>query len=474
MVTPPPRRVVVGGGDVGGDRRRRRRPRRAGAPLHPEQSTREEAARRRRRHDDLNLVGELVGQRLLNQERVLGDERRVARHLRVVGLAGHLDPVGVGVGELPARIDLGDGLDLARLGLPLGVLHPLHLARLGLEAALLDLLLLERQDVLHRLLARLGGDDLLGGGGLGGLLAGDLGGVGLQLRLLHLLLLELQRVVHLLGRQLLGEHPFQARAVLRRQIDVPEVERAHGDPVLAEEIAELGLDVVLNLDPLVGEDLAHRVPRQRVVEHAVDHRLDQIGADVGRKALGDLADAGPDRARSGRSLPRRPTALRPTGTAPRPPPWRSPRPVDLVAQGVAPQLVDERQHQRRPFGHHAHAAGEAVDAHADLAGRDDLNGRAKHQQQRATDQRADAEVTAAAGAAEDLDAAEHDGGDGGAGEDVALEGELFESVLERSMAGSFFDGVRRRRLTELQPPCRGRRSQIRPRRPRRRAPRSTF
>ena len=39
---------------------------------------------------------------------------------------------------------------------------------------------------------------------------------------------------------------------------------------------ELLLDVVLDLDALVGEDLAHRVLGERAVQDAVDDRLDQI------------------------------------------------------------------------------------------------------------------------------------------------------------------------------------------------------
>ena len=63
--------------------------------------------------------------------------------------------------SLRARVGLAAGLDAPRLRLRLGLLQPRHLRRLGLEPALLDLLLLERQHVLHRLFLRLGGDDLL-------------------------------------------------------------------------------------------------------------------------------------------------------------------------------------------------------------------------------------------------------------------------------------------------------------------------
>ena len=95
------------------------------------------------------------------------------------------------------------------------------------------------------------------------------------------------------------------------------------------------------------------------------------------------------------------------------------RAIDLVAQRVAPQLVHERHHQRRPLGDDADAAGEAVDAHADLAGGTTCTGGRNQSSTRDADQRGAAELAPAARAAEDLDAAEHDGGAGGAEEDVA-------------------------------------------------------
>ena len=80
---------------------------------------------------------------------------------------------------------------------------------------------------------------------------------------------------------------------------MPEVERAHDDAVAPEQRAQLLLDVVLDLDALVGEDLAHRVLRERAVQDAVDDRLDEIVADVDGQPARDLADALGVDARSG-------------------------------------------------------------------------------------------------------------------------------------------------------------------------------
>ena len=62
-------------------------------------------------------------------------------------------------------------------------------------------------------------------------------------------------------------------------------------PSRASRPAQLLLDVVLDLDALVGEDLAHRVLGERAVQDAVDDRLDQILADVGGQRLRDVGDA---------------------------------------------------------------------------------------------------------------------------------------------------------------------------------------
>ena len=53
---------------------------------------------------------------------------------------------------------------------------------------------------------------------------------------------------------------------------------------------ELVLDLLLDLGALRREDLAHRVLRERAMQHAVDRRLDELAPDVGRQLLGDGDD----------------------------------------------------------------------------------------------------------------------------------------------------------------------------------------
>src|SRR5450631_1910290 len=71
------------------------------APPSAEQGGADEAAiGRGRRNDHLDLVRELVGECLLDQERVPADQIALARHLLGIGLADALHPVDLGVGQL--------------------------------------------------------------------------------------------------------------------------------------------------------------------------------------------------------------------------------------------------------------------------------------------------------------------------------------------------------------------------------------
>jgi hypothetical protein len=200
--------------------RRVRVPRRWG--LLSQQAAGEEASHLGWSDDDLDLVGQLVRQGLLDEQWVLADEAGIPGELLGGGLARHLDAVGIGLGELAPGIRLAVGLDAAGLGLGAGLGEPAHLGGLCLQPPLFDLLLLEGEDVAHGLGLGLGGDDLLAGGGLGGLLAADLLRLGAQRGLLDLLLLEVQRVAHLLGAQLLGQERLHALAVLLGQVHVAQ------------------------------------------------------------------------------------------------------------------------------------------------------------------------------------------------------------------------------------------------------------
>jgi hypothetical protein len=104
--------------------------------------------------------------------------------------------------------------------------------------------------------------------------------------------------------------------------------------------------------------------------------------------------------------------------------------VDLIAQRVAPQLVQHRQHHRRPLAEHRDATRELVDAHADLARGDHAHRRAQHQQQARAQQRAGRQQAAAALAAEGFDHAEHDGRQRGAHDDVGAGCDVLDALLD--------------------------------------------
>src|SRR5258705_1196301 len=75
----------------------------------------ETTVRGRRCNDDLDLVRKLVGERLLDQQRMLGDERAFARHLLGIAFAHAFDAIGLGIRELLPRVGFTAGLDEPRL-----------------------------------------------------------------------------------------------------------------------------------------------------------------------------------------------------------------------------------------------------------------------------------------------------------------------------------------------------------------------
>src|SRR6202012_1120454 len=92
-----------------------------------------------------------------------------------------IQPIRLRVRELLPRISLSFRLDPPRLGGTFGGANPRHLLGLSLELTLLDLLLLERQDVLHRLFLGASSNHLLLGRSLRGFLATHLLSLGIQL-----------------------------------------------------------------------------------------------------------------------------------------------------------------------------------------------------------------------------------------------------------------------------------------------------
>ena len=158
------------------------------APLRPplaEQVAADEAAVGRRRGDDhRDLVRQLVGQGFLDQQRILADQGAIAFELDARDLADLVHAIDLGVGQLAGATR---PRPWPRSGAPApspsACRHARDLFRIGLELALFDLLLLERNDMLHRLFLGLRRDDLFVCRRLGGLLPAHLFGLALQLGL---------------------------------------------------------------------------------------------------------------------------------------------------------------------------------------------------------------------------------------------------------------------------------------------------
>src|SRR6188472_568164 len=134
----------------------------------------ESAVGRRRGDDDLHLVRQLVGQSLLDEQWMVGDQDAFTFHLFAVYAADPVEPVDLGIGQLLARSSFAGGFDLSCLGHALGDANAGGLLRLGFEGALLDLLLLEGQYMLHGFFLAARSNDLLPCRGLGCFLAANL------------------------------------------------------------------------------------------------------------------------------------------------------------------------------------------------------------------------------------------------------------------------------------------------------------
>ncbi|MDP1329552.1 hypothetical protein Q6280_28670, partial [Klebsiella pneumoniae] len=74
----------------------------------------------------LHLVAQAVGHGLVDQQRVLRDQRAFHGHLLGIGLADVPQAVGLGIGQRLPRLGFALGLDAARLGYALGLLDARH------------------------------------------------------------------------------------------------------------------------------------------------------------------------------------------------------------------------------------------------------------------------------------------------------------------------------------------------------------
>ena len=218
---------------------------------------------RKRCDDDLHLIGQLVGQRLLDQQRIPRHQRALALHLAGIRLAHEIQSIGLRIREFFPRIGFALGLDAARLRGALRGANTRDFVGFGLELPLLDLLLLEGQDVLHGLLLRAGCDDLLLAGGFRRRLPPHLVGLGLELLLFDLRLLELEGVMNFFGLEFLGEELLHSGSIVGRQIDLSYIDFAQHEAHGGEFRLELRNELLLYLRPPLRERFPARSSGQR-------------------------------------------------------------------------------------------------------------------------------------------------------------------------------------------------------------------
>ncbi len=193
-----------------------------------------------------------------------------------------------------------------------------------------------------------------------------------------LLRLQIKRVLHLLAGKLLGEQALHAVPIVGRQVDLADLDVAQNDAVGRQPRLQLGLDRLLDFGPLGREDLAHRVTREHLVDHALRGRLDDLGADVVRQALGERGNL----ERIDRVAHRQVGAEReafdrlqrrgPVGAA------HLRRTPALVAQRKDAHLLQAGKDEDAALVPFAPRAREVIDATADLATADALHGRMGH------------------------------------------------------------------------------------------------
>ena len=180
---------------------------------------------------------------------------------------------------------LGLGLDLHRLGRRLRVLHAAGLLRFGLQLLLLDPLLLQRQDVGHRIGLGLRLDEAAIRGRLGLLVGAGLAGLGLEPLLLDLLLLEAEVRLGALDALRLLEERETAALELHRELQVADEDVLEDDPGLGEALGRpASVARAASSSRLGREERRGVVLGREGAEGGRENRSDDLGARVGGQA----------------------------------------------------------------------------------------------------------------------------------------------------------------------------------------------
>src|SRR5208282_4220759 len=181
-------------------------------------------------------------------------------------------------------------VDHFRLRLRLGVLNRGFLARLGLEAGLLDLLLLQRQRVLHRVCLCLGLDHARLSLTFRLLHLADFRRLGLRFGDFHALLFDVGLDGHLIVLLLLEQQAFEPLRILLRQLH-PSQQHFLYDNRVAGQPRRDGLSrVAAKLLALDREDVAHHVIRRQLAKRGRYHRFDDLFVERLRQVRLDVVE----------------------------------------------------------------------------------------------------------------------------------------------------------------------------------------
>src|ERR1700719_1742995 len=190
-----------------------------------------------RNHHDLQFVREALGYDFVDQQRILLQDRGLARHTLCVGGGGQPYALGLGLRQKFAALSLGFAVDELGLGGGFGILDCRFLARFGFELRLLNLFLFQREQILHGIGLALGLEDAHGGLSFGSFYLLNLGRFGVGLGDFHLLLVDLGLDAHAVILLFLQQQRLEALRVFLRKFDVTQHDFLHHDAIGGEALA---------------------------------------------------------------------------------------------------------------------------------------------------------------------------------------------------------------------------------------------
>src|SRR5260221_2520055 len=110
----------------------------------------------RRDHHDLQFVREALSYDFVDQQRILFQDRGLARHAFGIGGGGQTNALCLGLRQKFATLSLGFAVDKFGFAGSLGILDRGFFSRFGFELRLLDLFLFHREPITHWLGLSLG------------------------------------------------------------------------------------------------------------------------------------------------------------------------------------------------------------------------------------------------------------------------------------------------------------------------------